>query len=39
VALLRGVCALRVGCAYRDAIDEELGPLNVGLSGKGDGGN
>ncbi len=39
VALLRGKGTLRVGCAYGDAIDEKLGPFNVGLDGRENGSN
>jgi hypothetical protein len=35
VALLRGEYGLRVGCACRKAINEELGPLYVGLGRRG----
>ena len=35
VALLRQVSTVRVGCTCRDAIDEELGPFDVGLGGRG----
>jgi len=35
VALLWGKRAPSVGCACREAIDEELGPFDIGLGGRG----
>jgi len=39
VALLEGKDTPRVRHAYDDAINEELEPFDVGLGGRGSGGN
>ena len=39
MALLEGEGTLRVEHAYEDAINEELGPFDIGLGGRGSGGN
>jgi len=39
VALRRGESFPRVGRAQGEAINEEFGPLNIGLGGRGGGGD
>jgi hypothetical protein len=37
VALLWGEWTLSIGCAYGEAIDEKLGPFDIGLGRRGRG--